>query len=298
MTGRKRLSLGDTSVFLRYLRMRRHELSVFTFPNIFLWSALFDIRWSVIRGSLCVFFRDKTGCFLYLPPMGVTPSTKTIEEAFAVMDRYNPAVGISRIENLEQADLALYRGLGYRCAEKSPEYLCRRQDMAALTGERFKSKRASANYFVKHHSFEYRAFSPRDREPCLRLYRQWEANRRRIAPSSLYRWLLDDSFRCLSLVVQKAHALGITGRVVTVDNELKGFTFGFPVNPETFCVLYEITDLGVKGLAQFIFRAFCAEMEEYDCINIMDDSGLENLKVVKESYRPFRRIPAYIATRA
>ena len=38
-------------------------------------------------------------------------------------------------------------------------------------------------------------------------------------------------------------------------------------------------------------------MEQYEYVNIMDDSGLENLKAVKESYHPLRLVPAYIADR-
>jgi hypothetical protein len=61
--------------------------------------------------------------------------------------------------------------------------------------------------------------------------------------------------------------------------------------------LYEITDLSIKGLAQFIFRAFAEELKNYRYLNIMDDSGLANLKKVKLSYHPERLVPAYIARR-
>jgi hypothetical protein len=60
----------------------------------------------------------------------------------------------------------------------------------------------------------------------------------------------------------------------------------YEINKDTFCILYEITDLSVKGLAQFIFKEFATELTGYKYINIMDDSGLENLKKVKLSYQP------------
>ena len=59
-------------------------------------------------------------------------------------------------------------------------------------------------------------------------------------------------------------------------------------------MLFEITDLSTKGLAQFIYREFCKElMDTYRWINAMDDSGLENLKRVKNAYHPTRLIPSY-----
>jgi uncharacterized protein len=69
------------------------------------------------------------------------------------------------------------------------------------------------------------------------------------------------------------------------------------LDKDTFCILYEITDLTIKGLSQFIFRQFCSELKDYRYINVMDDSGLENLKRVKLSYRPLKVIPAYIVKR-
>lgn len=92
--------------------------------------------------------------------------------------------------------------------------------------------------------------------------------------------------------------LNCIGRIVKVDKEIRAFSFGFKLNAQTFCILYEITDLQVKGLAQFIFREFCREMADYKYINIMDDSGLENLKQVKLSYHPIKLVPAYIVQRS
>ena len=88
-------------------------------------------------------------------------------------------------------------------------------------------------------------------------------------------------------------ALGLVGRVVFIDSCLKGYTFGYPLNSEIFCILFEVTDLSIKGLAQFLFRSFCQEGTAYRWINAMDDSGLENLKRVKLSYRPVKQLASY-----
>jgi len=113
----------------------------------------------------------------------------------------------------------------------------------------------------------------------------------------VYQEMLGDGLSCLRLLWRDYRDLDVAGRVVRVGKEIQAFTFGFEVNPEIFCVLYEVTDLSVKGLAQFIFREFCRELKKYKYINIMDDSGLENLKRVKLSYHPEKIIPAYIAKR-
>jgi len=290
----RNLSLRDKAVFARHLSQERHELSVYAFANIYIWKALFCIQWAVIEDSLCVFFKDKIGCFLYLAPLG-KKNPEVIKKAFAITDSFNKNKEISRIENVEEKDVPFYRNLGLWCKEKSCDYLCERSDLAKLQGDKFKSKRACYNYFVKHYDFEYLPFSLKYGDDCLKLYNRWMRERKNADP--IYQGMLADSKRCLGTGLPDYKGLDLVGRIVKVDNKIKGFTFGYKLNSNTFCILYEITDLSIKGLAQFIFREFCRELKDYKYINIMDDSGLENLKKVKLSYRPLKLIPAYIASR-
>ena len=292
-----KISLKDKKLFERSLNLINHELSVYTFENIYIWKNLFDISWAVIGGSLCLFFQDKIGCFLYLPPLGASVNQQLLREAFRIMDNSNKTSALSRIENIEEGDVLFYQNLGYDCRLKSSEYLCLRSALAALRGDRFKAKRACVNYFIKHYGFAYRGFLPQDSGDCLRLYKSWMQSRGLLSSDSIYKGMLLDTLSCLEILLRNFKDLKAVGRVVRVNNQLKGFTFGFELNKNTFCILFEITDLSCKGLSQYIFQRFCAELENYRYINIMDDSGLDNLKAVKLSYHPARLIPGYISTR-
>ena len=90
-------------------------------------------------------------------------------------------------------------------------------------------------------------------------------------------------------------ALQLAGRVVRIHNRVEGYLFGFKRREDTFCILLEITNPAIRGLAQFIFREFCRELKGYTYINVLGDSGLENLRRVKLSYRPCTIVPSYIA---
>lgn len=293
----RNLNLRDRSLFNTFLSLGKHELAAYSFENVYTSSSLFDIFWMVSSGSLCIFFRDKTGCFLYLPPLGKCTEPQAIAQAFSIMDSFNENKEVSRIENIEEEDVPIYRNLGYLCRQKPGDYLCDRLDLAGLKGGRFKSKRASVNYFLKNHTFKYRQFTSQDKNACLRLYSRWAGERKAHNPDTLYRGMLSDSGRCLKALLADYRKLALIGRVVEIDSQIKAFTFGYRLNKDIFCVLYEITDLSAKGLAQFIFHRFCAELTGYKYINVMDDSGLENLKKVKLSYQPKKLVPAYIATR-
>lgn len=293
-----KLSIKDRKIFDEFLNLSKQELSVYAFENIYIWGKFYDISWAIIKGSLCVFFRDKIGCFLYLQPLGEKKDGRAAAEAFKIMDSFNDNKDISRIENVEEAYIGLYRDLGYECRYKSTDYVCKRADLAYLKGDKFKSKRAGFNYFIKHYAdSKVLPFSLEYSQDCLGLFELWSSQRKAKLDDKIYCGMIDDSKACLIFLFDNYLDLNITGRIACIGGQVKAFSFGFRLNQDTFCILYEITDLSIKGLAQFIFRKFSAELKDFRYINIMDASGLDNLKKVKLSYRPVKLIPAYSVKR-
>jgi hypothetical protein len=201
------------------------------------------------------------------------------------------------VENVEAKEVDALKDMGYRISPKPGEYLCLRKTLAGLRGDNFKAKRACVNFFSKHYEHSYLGFLPHFKKDCLDLYRLWAQERSLANDDAVYKGMLKDGLLCLEGIFEPFAELGLKARVVRINGKIKAFTAGFEINPETFCILYEFADLSVKGSSQYIFRKFCQELEGYKYINIMDDSGFKNLKAVKESYRPFRLISAFIADR-
>jgi len=292
----RKLTLKDKKLFNKYLALTPHELAAYSFANIYIWKALYDIKWAIIENSLCIFFQDKIGCFMYLAPLAGEQRPLVLKEAFKIMDSINKNRDISRIENIEEKDLEYYRALGYLCHGKYPDYLCLRNDLAYLRGNKFKSQRASYNYFIKHYNFDSARLKPANRADCLSLFNLWLQERKKQSNDDIYCGMLEDNRKIIKDTLADYKQLDLEGIVVKVDKNIKGFSFGYKLNKDTFCILYEITDLSTKGLAQFIFRQFCQELKNYKYINIMDDSGLENLRKTKLSYKPIRLVQSYIVT--
>jgi len=292
-----KLSLRDKGTFDKYLKLTSHGLSVYSFADIYIWNKLFDISWAVIRKSLCVFFQDNIGAFLYLAPLAKSNDPKAISSVFEILERLNKNPEFARIDNVEEKDLAFYQSLGLECSLQSRDYICSRRDLEGLKGNKFKSKRASYNYFTRNFEHLYQGLSLNDRKECLGLYSLWVKQRRSRDPCSIYQGMLEDSRVALKEALENYSELGFKGSLVRINRKVKAFTFGYELNKETFCILYEITDLTVKGLAQFIFSRFARELKDYKYINIMDDSGLDNLKRVKLSYHPSSLMPAYTVRR-
>ncbi len=291
--------LAQKDLFTEYLRRRPCDLSVAAFPNVYIWADFFDFEFRRIEDALVVLARDEMGCFCYLPPLGSDVKESVIDECFRVMALENRSAAMTRIENVSEADLRFFPKEKFIWTKKYDEYGYDREVLSVLSGNAYKSKRSACNQFVKTYPHQYLPYEPVMQEHCLRLYSAWAENRRELFEDAVFQQMLEDSRRVLGRVLEDGSQVGIVGRVVEVEGQMVAFTFGYPVNDEVFCVLFEVTDLSVKGAAVFIFREFCRdpEVSGFCFINAMDDFGMENIRATKASFRPVRLWPVYSVTR-
>lgn len=281
------LNLKDKLIFEKFLSTKEHGLSAYAFENIFIWKSIYDIFWTKINENLCIFFRDKVGCFLYLPPQGSNLNKDVISKCFEIMNHCNKNSIISRIENIEKKEIDFYKKLGYKVISPNRDYICKKEDLMSLKGNQFKKKRTLINFFEKNYDFKYQPFDSKDKTKCIDLYKSWMRERKAKNSDSIYQKLIEDNFLIFKVTLDYYGKLNFIGRIVKIDGKIKAMTFGYPIGKESFVILFEVCDLNFKGIAQYIFREFCKELD-YKDFNIMDDSGLDNLKRVKLSYRPYK----------
>src|SRR5437867_899226 len=205
---------------------------------------------------------------------------------------------LTRIENAPESLTARCREKGYRVAPKGPDFVYRRADLVALRGDRYKSQRVAYNHCVAHAKPLYRPFRPDDAGACLALFQQWRQGAKYNGVSDLATHLAADAEHAHHHGITRAADLGLIGRVVEVEGRIAAYTFGYPLNATTFCILFEIADRNIKGLGAYIFREFCRELESYELIDTMDDSGLEGLRRAKLAYHPIRLVESYIVSPA
>ena len=287
------LSFKDRALFDKFLSYKQHSLAAYAFQSIFIWKRLYKISWAIIGRQLCVFFKDRVGVFMYLPPLGRCFDADVVRRCFEIMDSYNKNRLISRIENVEKAEAAPYKELGFEDISSGRDYVCKRSALIGLSGNLFKSKRAAINYFIRNYKFEYLPYKTSDRSECVELFKLWVSERKLNNSDSIYQGLLEDNFTAFQVVLGSYNKLGFIGRVIKTGGEIKAVTVGYPLGRKTFVVLFEVCDLRFKGIAQYIFREFCKE-QDYPDINIMDDSGLDSLKKVKLSYRPYKIMDSFV----
>ena len=290
------LTLRDKPLFDLYAGKTFWKLSTYALAPILVWQGLFQYYWTILDNQLCVFACQNGDYFMPIMPLGTSPSRKAIRESYLFMLENNRAKSIARIENVPEALIHLFHDLGFRVFEKETEYLYSTNALVHLKGTRYKSKRGAYNTFIRNQTdMTLAPYQPDDYTDCLELYEFWRREHQKTSFDPLYQGMLEDSEHAHRAGLLNAMELGLEGIVVRADGKLKGYCFGYPLNNRVYCIIFEITDTRLKGIAQFLFREFCRRKAIYPFINAMDDSGLENLKRVKSSYHPTERICSYNA---
>ena len=100
------------------------------------------------------------------------------------------------------------------------------------------------------------------------------------------------------MLLNHFNALGLVGLGVRVKGQVVGYTFGYPISDEVFCVYCEIADKGIKGLPTFLFSTFCQDLavQKFSYINVMDSFGLDNVAKTKNHFSPAKYLAAYNVT--
>ena len=270
------------------------ELSRYAVAPHYIWRNFFDFYWTIIDDQFCLFANQDGDYFMPILPMGVSLNQNVIQQAYGFTLEANRAKQIARIENVPEGFIPFFQQMGFRSVRKETEYLYETDALVELKGDRYKSKRASYNALIRNYpAAQLQPYQPAHLPDCLALYKSWQQERGARVHDDIYRAMLEDSRHSHRAALMNYEELGLIGRIVFIDGGLKGYTFGYHLTSEIFCVLFEVTDLEIKGLAQFLFREFCREQAAYRWINTMDDSGLENLKRVKLSYRPVKQLSSY-----
>jgi hypothetical protein len=138
-----------------------------------------------------------------------------------------------------------------------------------------------------------------DHSDCLVLYRRWAEQKRQGNLDHMEKLLLEDAESAHALVFQEHERIGLSGTVVKINDAIAAYTFGYWLTPQTWCIVLEVADRSIPGLAQYVFRETCrtAVAQGAVYINAMDDAGLPGLRAAKSAYRPSAVLNTWVITR-
>jgi len=282
-----------------FLDQGPRPLSSFSFVSLFAWCDFFDFELKMINGCLCIFAHGPSGSFLYLPPLGKSMDSSTIDFAFEHMAQGGNPKAVNRIENIPGNLLSAFSRGSYNQYSKRAEYVYRKEDLIALKGNAYKSQRHDCNFFIAHqghHSFE--PYMDADFDSCMGLYECWADNRARVKRDDVYLSMLQENRLVHVRLLKFWKPLGLVARVLKAKGKIIGYTFGFAIDENTFCIYAEIADLKITGAAAYMFKRFCADeqLTYFSRINTMDDFAMSNVARAKQAYHPSELIASYTAS--
>lgn len=285
-------------------------LATWAFPPHYMWKNVLNYSWTEVNGWWCLFAEYADGLFMPLPPLGPSPGIGSpssgslhdvLGQVMTMMEAHNKGSQVTRIENIPRELEEVIRPWGYSLTQNDSHYLYQTADLVQMKANAYKSTRAAYNRFIRTHRLRVAPYRIMDRDGCLALFDRWvhqteEIPVPQVGPHGhIARIMVREAGSAHRIALQEYRELGLTGYVVWVDGSIKAYAFGYPRSREVFCLLLEVADRSITGLAPYLFREFCRTIQQYPLINTMSDSGLPSVARTKHAYRPTQLVSNFIA---
>lgn len=288
----KPVTLEDKTLLTSYIYPGERRDSNLSIVNLCSWQFLTCASYAVIERQLVIRF-----CFGSNLTVYTVPSGDALPEVFRCLARQAGEEGLPLyiygvVPELKEKLETIYPDVfEYRENRDHFDYLYLRSDLAELKGKNFQTKRNHVNKFCKKYDFRFVPLTAALVPDCLKMHDAWCAERRCEEDDSL-----TDELKALTYSLNHFDELEIVGGSLWVDGNMIAFTFGVPVNHDTFCVHAEKALGEFEGAYNVINRELAAYLpEHFVYLNREEDLGIEGLRKAKLSYRPIRLIEKGLA---
>jgi predicted GNAT family N-acyltransferase len=275
------VTVADKPLFEYYMLGSKEQNCDLNFANIFCWSDTYHSEVAEVGGFLVIRF-DIDGVKSYMQPVGTGDRSLILErlreDAFhmrAPLRLYGLSAEWRAFLQLQYPD-----EFAFDAPRASSDYIYRTEDLAQLPGRKYQPKRNHCNRFIAQHDWYTKPLSKSNIKDCIALHNKWMQSRE-----------VGDTERAEQQTLMRAldniEALDLRGLVLYADGAPVAFSYGTPINSNTFCTHFEKHDGEVDGAATMINREMARMLEEeFEFVNREDDLGLEGLRFAKMSYHP------------
>ncbi|MFR9619759.1 MAG: GNAT family N-acetyltransferase [Rikenellaceae bacterium] len=280
--------------YTKHSKIRSCDLS---FANMYCWQTLLQSAYAIVDGYLLIRFRisggDKLGYMLPMSGDGEVDFGHIIpllaQDAHSHGQRLH-IIGLTheggeRLKDSFSSQFALFNDLS------NEDYIYLRESLCSLSGKKLQPKRNHINQFRKlYPQFEYRELTPEMFDDCMVLDCRWRATHgTHCGGDTPEREAMQRAF-------DHFEQLGICGGAIYIDGQMAAFTYGSPINDDTFCIHVEKGDNQITGCYTAINQLFAQSLPDtYRYINREEDMGIEGLRRAKQSYYPDHKQEKQIA---
>ena len=273
------------------------------FSSLFGWQNHFNYYYCSLEKFLLVYYmQDNT--MVFLPPLLREGSFEDaqyghsflalacvltqygLDNDYTVIFRFVPAAYLKHFP-LDAFDIAPDRD--------SFDYVYLREDLVALSGQKYAPKRNLIQQFKKAYAYAYEPLKPENIAAAYDFINRWHFDRKNE--------MLGEAAYCLACrLLDHSQDLNVLGGMLTVDGVVVAATLGTVTDKflyddgcwSTAIVHHENALVSYKGAYQMINQLFCAHLPPaVRYINREEDMGIAGLRKAKESYQPARMIKKY-----
>lgn len=279
------VTIADKSLFEKYSYRYGGRNCDMAFANIFCWASFYGNEICECDGFLLTRIRidgrRKTG---YLEPLGEGDTERVV----ALLAEDAASLGQPlRLQSLSQefSDRLsrLHPGIDLFVFENRDffDYLYSAEQLRSLKGKKLQPKRNHINQFKRVYEYRYECLTTDHKEEVFALLHKWREGKHSDGRS------LEVEESVIRRGMENFDALGLRGGVLYVDGRMIAFTYGSPINDETFCIHIEKADTDFESSFPMINQLFVNSLpEKYIYINREEDMGLKGLRNSKLSYHP------------
>lgn len=282
----KPITINDKDIITSFTIPSNYRNCDYSFANICSWRFLYNSEYAVIDGNLLIRFwiEDKTRV-AYMTPIG----TGDLKQSISLLEADSLAhghplcmLGVTP-DAKETLEKVIPGGFYYLPERDYFDYIYLREDLANLKGKKYQSKRNHINNFNKQYNYRYMPINPKLVPECLELESKWYKTNRTDEDEEE----LNDERRSMTYALTHFKELGLIGGAICVDHQIVAFSFGAPINHNTFGVHVEKADVNYDGAYAVINKEFASHLpEEYQYVNREEDLGIPGLRQAKLSYNP------------
>lgn len=289
------ISICDKELICGYTRQSDYRNCDFSFANICSWNFLYQTEYAVVDRMLLIRFRIDEGRIAYMMPSGdgdLRQAIRRIESDAESLGHTLCLLGVSAhscgvLEQLFPSEFKFHAERDYF------DYIYLRANLLNLTGKKFQSKRNHINRFIQTYpDYRYTPITSDIIPVCLDLEDRW----REEIEGPNEQEAIDNERKSMIFALNHYEELGISGGALWVDDRIVAFTFGAPINYDTFGVHVEKADSKIDGAYTMINKLFVGHIPDtYTYINREEDLGLPGLRKAKLSYHPDILLEKYSA---
>lgn len=286
----KVIGIEDKEIIEKYIIPSDERDCDLSFANLCSWQFITESSYAVMDGLLVIRFAHPKWGHEYFMPMNKrgeadrAQALQVLEQLAREADTKQEPLCLRGVSPALEEELAGSRLGNFNFVKDRDyfDYVYQRQDLAELKGKHYQPKRNHVNKFKREYNFTAEPLTQQAVAECL----EFEASWCRVHGYEEDENILNER-QAMVYAFEHWERLGLRGLVIRVEGNVAAFTFGAPINHDTFGVHFEKADIRIDGAYSAVNQFFAASLpEEYVYLNREEDLGIPGLRQAKLSYQP------------